>query len=94
MKEEPMTDYDIDSNTHSERVASFINLNESTNSSTPDYEQINDSEEKMFREAMRTVDIEILNQQITNINTLNQQLTNLNEKRGSHVWLKVGRVRC
>ena len=29
MKEEPMTDHDIDSSTHSERVASFINLNDS-----------------------------------------------------------------
>ena len=79
MKEEPMTDHDIDSSTHSERVASFINLNESNNSSTPDYEQINDSEEKMFNDAMRSVDNDILNQQIININTLNQQLTNLND---------------
>ena len=37
MKEEPMTEHDIDSSTHSERVSSFINLNESNNSSTPDY---------------------------------------------------------
>ena len=38
IKEEPMTDSDIDSNTFSEKVANYTNLNESTNTSLPDSE--------------------------------------------------------
>ena len=67
MKEELMTDSDIDSNTFSEKVANYTNLNESTNTSLPDSEHINYTD-KSFRQAMLTVDNEVLKNQITNFN--------------------------
>ena len=67
MKEEPMTDSDIDSKTYSEKVANYANLNESTNTSIPDTEHFTYTD-KTFLQAMRSVDNEILNKQITNFN--------------------------
>ena len=72
-----MTEHNNDSSALSERVSSFINLDESINSSTPDFVQINKSEEQSFTDMLCSVDNEILTQQINNINAINEQITNL-----------------
>ena len=65
MKEEPMTDSDNDSNTYSEKVANFTNLNESLNTSLPDSEQINYLDET-YRLSVLTGDKITLQNHLTN----------------------------
>ena len=77
MKEEPMTEHDNDSSALSERVSSFINLDESIKSSTTDPVQIVKSEELTFEQMLLNVDNETLTQQVNNIYAINEKITNL-----------------
>ena len=77
MKEEPMTDSDNDSNTFSEKVANFTNLNEPLNTSLPDSEQINYLDET-YRLSVLTGDKIVLQNHLTNFNNTQQGADHLN----------------
>ena len=77
MKEEPMTDSDNDSNTYSEKVANFTNLNEYLNTSLPDSEQINYFDET-YRLSVLTGDKIFLQNHLTNFNNTQQGTNHLN----------------